>query len=169
MQSDKVFQEGRPKGVAFLSVVAVLWTIVFIYSSYSLIVFTRAHYRLDAKFGDPLFSLLVMFAIANLLIAYGMWKGKRWSPRIYFGVVLVQAIFGLITAEFMILANYEYDTKNFPFAEFPALGAIKGAGDTNNLIANSIIGILVGIFAVLYPLTVERYLSKPNVLAYFGK
>lgn len=167
MQSDMIFQEGRPKGVTFLSVMAVMWTIVFTYSSYSLIVFTRAHYRLDAKFEDPLFPLLLMFAIANLIIAYGMWKGKRWSPRLYFGVVLVQAIFGLITAEFMILANYEYDTKNFPFAEFPALGMMKV--DTNDAITNARIGVMVGIFTVLYPLVVERYLNRPNVLTYFGK
>jgi hypothetical protein len=122
------------------------------------------------KFSDPLLALLLMITIANLIIAYGMCKGKRWSRRLYFGVVLAQTLFGLISAEFMILANYEYDSSNFPFDEFPFLATMTEAGsEKEDLTQNSIRGIFAGMFAVLYPLAVERYLNKPNVLAYFGK
>ena len=90
-------------------------------------------------------AILLALGVANLVIAYGLWKGKGWAWTISIIVLIIGIAIDIISV------------------------SITSAGVFSNTGSNLLGNIVSGIVSIAINAVILYYLYRPHVKAYFGK
>jgi hypothetical protein len=98
-------QKDRPLGVTILSILAILGGIGFLISG-------SAAFALVPLAGIIIGGALILIGLAYFVMAYGLWKGKKWAWTITLILSIIGIILGILSlfggnmgAIFQILIN----------------------------------------------------------------
>ncbi|HMH09598.1 MAG TPA: hypothetical protein VK553_02735 [Candidatus Nitrosopolaris rasttigaisensis] len=90
-------------------------------------------------------AILLALGVANLVMAYGLWKGKGWAWTISIIVLIIGIAIDIISV------------------------SITSAGVFSNTGSNLLGNIVSGIVSIAINAVILYYLYRPHVKAYFGK
>ena len=150
-------KQSRPRGVSIIAILIIIAGVLSLLLGIGLVVIgpflmngvQTTSSNLGSQLGPPILGLIFIvfggillgLGVANLVMAYGLWKGKGWAISII--VLFIGIAINIVSISIT--------------------GVFSNTG--SNLLGNIISGVVsIGISAFIV-----YYLYRPHVKAYFGK
>src|SRR5437588_2305888 len=154
-------KQSRPRGVSIIAILIIIAGVLSLLLGIGLVVIgpflmngvQTSGSNLGSQIGPQILGLVFLvfggillgLGVANLVMAYGLWKGKGWAWTISIIVLFIGIAISIASVS------------------ITSTGVFSNAG--SNLLGDIVSGIVsIGISAFIV-----YYLYKPHVKAYFGK
>ena len=154
-------KQSRPRGVSIIAILIIIAGVLSLLLGIGLVVIgpflmngvQTTSSNLGSQLGPPILGLIFIvfggillgLGVANLVMAYGLWKGKGWAWTISIIVLFIGIAISIASVS------------------ITSTGVFSNAG--SNLLGDIVSGIVsIGISAFIV-----YYLYRPHVKAYFGK
>ena len=154
-------KQSRPRGVSIIAILIIIAGVLSLLLGIGLVVIgpflmngvQTSSSNLGSQIGPQILGLVFLvfggillgLGVANLVMAYGLWKGKGWAWTISMIVLFIGIAISIASVS------------------ITSTGVFSNAG--SNLLGDIVSGIVsIGISAFIV-----YYLYKPHVKAYFGK
>ncbi len=154
-------KQSRPRGVSIIAILIIIAGVLSLLLGIGLVVIgpflmnsvQTSSSNLGSQIGPQLLGLVFLvfggillgLGVANLVMAYGLWKGKGWAWTISMIVLFIGIAISIASVS------------------ITSTGVFSNAG--SNLLGDIVSGIVsIGISAFIV-----YYLYRPHVKAYFGK
>jgi hypothetical protein len=154
-------KQSRPRGVSIIAILIIIAGVLSLLLGLGLVVIgpflmngvQTSSSNLGSQIGPQIIGLVFLvfggillgLGVANLVMAYGLWKGKGWAWTISIIVLFIGIAISIISVS------------------ITSTGVFSNAG--SNLLGDIVSGIVsIGINAFIV-----YYLYRPHVKAYFGK
>jgi glucan phosphoethanolaminetransferase (alkaline phosphatase superfamily) len=154
-------KQSRPRGVSIIAILIIIAGVLSLLFGIGLVVIgpflmngvQTSSSNLGSQIGPQILGLVFLvfggillgLGVANLVMAYGLWKGKGWAWTISIIVLFIGIAISIASVS------------------ITSTGVFSNAG--SNLLGDIVSGIVsIGISAFIV-----YYLYKPHVKAYFGK
>ncbi|HYT01935.1 MAG TPA: hypothetical protein VEP90_26530 [Methylomirabilota bacterium] len=154
-------KQSRPRGVSIIAILIIIAGVLSLLLGIGLVVIgpflmngvQTSSSNLGSQIGPQILGLVFLvfggillgLGVANLVMAYGLWKGKGWAWTISIIVLFIGIAISIASVS------------------ITSTGVFSNAG--SNLLGDIVSGIVsIGISAFIV-----YYLYKPHVKAYFGK
>jgi glucan phosphoethanolaminetransferase (alkaline phosphatase superfamily) len=154
-------KQSRPRGVSIIAILIIIAGVLSLLLGIGLVVIgpflmngvQTSSSNLGSQIGPQILGLIFLvfggillgLGVANLVMAYGLWKGKGWAWTISIIVLFIGIAISIVSVS------------------ITSTGVFSNSG--SNLLGNIVSGIVsIGINAFIV-----YYLYRPHVKAYFGK
>ena len=154
-------KQSRPRGVSIIAILIIIAGVLSLLLGIGLVVIgpflmngvQTSSSNLGSQIGPQIIGLVFLvfggillgLGVANLVMAYGLWKGKGWAWTISIIVLFIGIAISIVSVS------------------ITSTGVFSNSG--SNLLGNIVSGIVsIGINAFIV-----YYLYRPHVKAYFGK
>jgi len=154
-------KQSRPRGVSIIAILIIIAGVLSFLLGIGLVVIgpflmngvQTSSSNLGSQIGPQILGLVFLvfggillgLGVANLVMAYGLWKGKGWAWTISIIVLFIGIAISIVSVS------------------ITSTGVFSNAG--SNLLGDIVSGIVsIGISAFIV-----YYLYRPHVKAYFGK
>jgi hypothetical protein len=154
-------KQSRPRGVSIIAILIIIAGVLSLLLGLGLVVIgpflmngvQTSSSNLGSQIGPQIIGLVFLvfggillgLGVANLVMAYGLWKGKGWAWTISIIVLFIGIAISIVSVS------------------ITSTGVFSNSG--SNLLGNIVSGIVsIGINAFIV-----YYLYRPHVKAYFGK
>ena len=154
-------KQSRPRGVSIIAILIIIAGVLSLLLGIGLVVIApflmngvqTTSGNLGSQIGPQILGLVFLvfggislaLGVANLVMAYGLWKGKGWAWTISIIVLFIGIAINIVSVS------------------ITSTGVFSNAG--SNLLGDIVSGIVsIGISAFIV-----YYLYRPHVKAYFGK
>jgi len=154
-------KQSRPRGVSIIAILIIIASVLSLLLGLGLVVIgpflmngvQTSSSNLGSQIGPQIIGLVFLvfggillgLGVANLVMAYGLWKGKGWAWTISIIVLFIGIAISIVSVS------------------ITSTGVFSNSG--SNLLGNIVSGIVsIGINAFIV-----YYLYRPHVKAYFGK
>jgi hypothetical protein len=154
-------KQSRPRGVSIIAILIIIAGVLSLLLGIGLVVIgpflmngvQTSSSNLGSQIGPQILGLVFLvfggillgLGVANLVMAYGLWKGKGWAWTISIIVLFIGIAISIVSVS------------------ITSTGVFSNAG--SNLLGDIVSGIVgIGISAFIV-----YYLYRPYVKAYFGK
>jgi hypothetical protein len=154
-------KQSRPRGVSIIAILIIIVGVLSLLLGIGLVVIgpflmngvQTSSSNLGSQIGPQILGLIFLvfggillgLGVANLVMAYGLWKGKGWAWTISIIVLFIGIAISIVSVS------------------ITSTGVYSNAG--SNLVGDIVSGIVsIGINAFIV-----YYLYRPHVKAYFGK
>ena len=155
-------KQSRPRGVTIIAILIIIAGVLSLLLGIGLVVIgpflmnglQTTSSNLGSQIEPQIFGIIFLvfgatslaLGVANLVMAYGLWKGKGWAWTISIIVLFIGIAIDIVSLSITSVA-----------------GVFSNTG--SNLLGNIVSGIVsIGISAFIV-----YYLYRPHVKAYFGK